>query len=53
MIPMPPSQWVTSLQKRIPRGFASMSAITEARVVLKPETASKKASVKVGTEPQR
>jgi hypothetical protein len=51
MIPMPPSQWVRSRQKRMPRGLASMSERTEAPVVVKPDIASKKASVKVGTVP--
>ena len=49
--PIPPNQWVRLRQKRIPLSKTSTSAITEAPVVVKPETLSNKASVKVGVEP--
>lgn len=44
MMPMPPSQWVRLRHMRIPRGTRSISVRTEAPVVVKPETDSKKAS---------
>nr|WP_291026445.1 hypothetical protein [Hydrogenophaga sp.] len=44
MIPIPPSHWVKLRQKRMPRPALSMSVITEAPVVVKPEADSKRAS---------
>ena len=45
MIPMPPSHWVRSRQKRMPLGLDWISVSTVAPVVVKPDMASKNASV--------
>ena len=51
MIPIPPSHWVSALQKSIPADWDSMLAITVAPVVVNPDTDSKKASVIRGISP--
>ena len=45
MIPMPPSHWVKLRQKRMPQPEPSISVMTEAPVVVKPEADSKSASI--------
>jgi hypothetical protein len=52
MKPMPPSHWVSARQKSRLGGIASTSVKIEAPVVVKPETVSKKASVKDGIAPE-
>ncbi len=52
-IPIPPNQCVKERQKRSPLGKLSISGITVAPVVVKPETVSKKASTKLGTLPEK
>ena len=42
--PMPPIQWVKLRQNITPRGWPSICVMMDAPVVVKPETASKKAS---------
>ena len=49
--PMPPIQWVKLRQKSMEWDMASTSRRTEAPVVVKPETVSKKASTKLGISP--
>src|SRR5690554_2235486 len=43
-MPMPPTHWRKDRQNKIPLGSTSTSLITVAPVVVRPETASKKAS---------
>jgi len=52
-IPIPPTQWVKDLQKRIPLGKASTLSMTVAPVVEKPDTDSNKASEKESTLPDK
>ena len=49
---MPPSQWVKERQNRIERGMLSISVRTDAPVVLKPDQASKKESIKLSKLPE-
>ena len=49
--PMPPIQWVNERQKRPDRERPSTLFRIEAPVVVKPETVSKKASIKHGISP--
>ena len=51
--PMPPIQWVNALQKRMPRGWASMSVRMVAPVVVKPDTDSNRQSTKEGKVPEK
>ncbi len=53
MIPMPPSHWVRLRQRRTPFGSPSTALKMLEPVVVKPETLSKKASVKPGIAPVR
>ena len=50
-IPMPPSQCVVARHISMPRGTGSISRMTDAPVVVKPDIASKYASVKEGIVP--
>ena len=47
MMPMPPSHWIMLRHSKMARGRASILDATVAPVVVKPETVSKYASVKV------
>ena len=49
--PMPPSQWVKLRQYSSPLGMASTSVKMLEPVVVKPETVSKKQSMKLGMAP--
>ena len=49
--PMPPTQWVKLLQKRIQRGTLSRFVITLEPVVVKPDTVSNMASTGFGRTP--
>ena len=51
IMPMPPSQCVSARQSRMPRGFSSMLERMDAPVVVKPDMASKNASVKFAVVP--
>ena len=44
-MPMPPSQWLSWRQKSIERASSSMCGTSVAPVAVKPETASKYASI--------
>ena len=48
---MPPTHWVVARQKMMPRGRDSTSLNTDAPVVEKPETDSKKASTGFAAAP--
>ena len=49
--PIPPTQWVKRRHISTPWGMDSTSVITDAPVVVKPLTVSKKASKKLGSAP--
>ena len=52
-MPMPPSQCVVARHINMPRGTGSISRMTDAPVVVKPDIASKYASVKDGIVPSK
>src|SRR5690554_4875113 len=52
-IPIPPSQWAKDRQNKTPLGRLSTSGITVEPVVVRLEVASKKASARLGTLPER
>ena len=51
--PMPPTQCVKLRQNSRPRSMVSTSVRMLAPVVVKPETVSKKLSIKLGIAPER